>query len=102
MQSTGRWPLGATLRLASPFVGPLLLPLLLAADAAAGCVSGPVCQFLACRSPASGVPVFLWGDLEPVDAGVLPANRDSTDFDEFADLPSLAFPHWTSLDIENG
>ncbi len=66
------------------------------------CSGGPVCQFLSCRSPAFAPPTALWGELKPATAGQVPSNRDSTDFAEFFDPPGLQFPHWMSLDIENG
>ncbi len=58
------------------------------------------CQFNPCRSPASGVPSTLWGELAPVDLGELPDNRDSTDLNATAVIPNAANSRWLSLDIE--
>lgn len=66
------------------------------------CPQDTTCQFLACRSGATGVPGELWGTLRPTDTGPVPANRDTTDYDEFDHPPTAADPHWSSLDIENG
>lgn len=92
MQLDRRW-LGLTL---------LVLFLLSQNGLAEDCVSETVCQIVACRSPAVGVPAALWGALEPTDTGRLPANRDTTDYSTINNPPGLAFPHWTSLDVENG
>jgi PKD repeat protein len=59
------------------------------------------CGFLDCRSPASGVPSQLWGDLRPVDTGELPSDRDNTDYNEYTTAPGSNQPQWTSIDIEN-
>jgi PKD repeat protein len=61
-----------------------------------------LCGYLACRAPAFGVPSPLWGELQPVDTGQLPANRDNTDYNEFLDPTNETQPHWMSLDVESG
>ncbi len=66
------------------------------------CEADLTCQVLSCRAPASGVPAQLWGELRPVDVGQLPAQRDSTDWDEFQGPYSNLAPHWMSIDVENG
>lgn len=66
------------------------------------CTGGPLCQFLSCRSPASAAPSQLWGEIRPTDHGLIPNNRDSTNFHDIDQFPSLQFPHWMSLDVENG
>jgi PKD repeat protein len=73
---------------------------LLAPSAAFGgtCTDG-TCQFISCRSPAFGVPSQLWGELEPVDVGQLPANRDNTNFDPIIGPYNETQPRWMSLDI---
>jgi len=69
---------------------------------AQSCSADLTCQFLVCRSPASGVPSTLWGELKPVDEGRLPTFRDNTDFDEFKNFNNENEPHWASVDIEEG
>ncbi|HEX4953214.1 MAG TPA: PKD domain-containing protein [Thermoanaerobaculia bacterium] len=74
------------------------------ASAQTPCDEDLTCQYLSCRAPAKGVPAAVWGELRPVDTGVLPTDRDSTDFDEFDPPPGpleTAAPFWVSLDIEN-
>ncbi len=58
------------------------------------------CTFSLCKTPASGANGLLWGELEAVDGGVLPADRDTTDFDQVGDFE--VNPYWISLDVENG
>ncbi len=66
------------------------------------CSQDLTCQVLSCRAPASGAPVQLWGELQPVDLGRLPGQRDSTDWNEFQGPYSNLAPHWMSIDMENG
>ncbi len=40
---------------------------------------GQTCEWSVDRTPALPVVSTLWGELEPVDLGSLPANRDTTD-----------------------
>ncbi|MCB1058008.1 MAG: PKD domain-containing protein [Acidobacteria bacterium] len=46
------------------------------------------------------MPSQLWGSLEPTDLGLLPANRDTTDFDGVGSFETN--PYWLSLDVEQG
>ncbi len=66
------------------------------------CAEDLTCQYLNCRTPASGAPAQLWGELKPVDLGQLPAARDNSNFNEFGDPFNETEPLWMSLDIENG
>ena len=51
--------------------------------------------------PATGVTSDLWSGLNPTNAGALPAERDSTDWNGFF-RPDWRFPFFESLDIEGG
>jgi PKD repeat protein len=70
-----------------------------------GC--GPIRQGLGgssrvvCFTPATPVPSTLWGELQPADTGRLPAERDTTDFNE---LTTGYFQrNWFfGVDIQNG
>jgi PKD repeat protein len=69
------------------------------------CPDDGICAYSSCRSPASSVPATYWGDLRPTDEGTLPAQRDSTLYNDISQIGSFLggnIPQWTSLDIENG
>ncbi len=68
--------------------------------AQSGCPSD-TCGFSTCNSPATSVPQSLWGEIEPVDAGQLPANRDNSSSFR-AGLFDINDPFWQAIDIENG
>lgn len=74
-------------------------------SARAQCSTDLTCQFNGCRTPATGVPSQLWGDLRPTDTGIVPSERDNTDYPDGqpgAPQPGASNPLWISLDIENG
>jgi len=85
------------------FIFILLVGGFAAPSAAQSCSDDLTCGILDCRSPASGVPSTLWGDLQPVDTGQLPADRDNTDWTEFiSGSHTYTQPHWLAFDIEQG
>src|ERR1700742_6340 len=54
-----------------------------------------------CFTPATPVPLSLWGELEPADTAALPSARDTTNFNETVES------YWTrnwfyGMDIYNG
>ncbi|MCB1058012.1 MAG: PKD domain-containing protein, partial [Acidobacteria bacterium] len=77
-----------------------LLALVSFASPAHAQCDGNACTYAACASPARGVPSGLWGELRPTDMGMLPANRDSTDFDGGSSFEIN--PYWLNLDVEQG
>jgi PKD repeat protein len=67
----------------------------------AGC--GPIRQGnnVVCFTPAKPAPASLWGELQPVDPSPLPAERDTTNFNEATQ--NYASRNWfNAVDIENG
>lgn len=52
-------------------------------------------------TPAVPAPEALWGELRPTDVGTLPADRDTSEHDEFQG-EYWRYPYWMSLDVENG
>ncbi|MCB1037674.1 MAG: hypothetical protein KDD47_27830, partial [Acidobacteria bacterium] len=58
------------------------------------------CSYSPLHTPAAGAAPQLWGELEPSDHGVLPPDRDTTDFDQLGDFEP--HPYWMSLDVEAG
>lgn len=86
----------------SPRLRLLLLFVLIslaATSAKAQCNTDTSCQYLSCRSPAVGQPSSLWGELEPVDLGQLPADRDNTQMTDLQ-VPSPTRPRWMAIDTE--
>ena len=77
-----------------------LLALVSFASPAHAQCDGNACTYAACASPARGVPSGLWGELRPTDMGMLPANRDSTDFNGVGSFENN--PYWLNLDVEQG
>ncbi len=59
------------------------------------------CGWITCGTPVTPAPQSMWGELQPVDTGVLPALRDSSAFQEFVQFYS-DFPWYTGLDVQNG
>ena len=54
-----------------------------------------------CFTPAKPVPSTLWGELQAVDGAQLPAERDTTNFNEFREQYSSR--NWFyGVDIQNG
>ncbi len=68
-------------------------------SATAQCNTDTTCQYLSCRSPAFGQPASLWGELEPVNTGQLPADRDNTIMTDLQ-APSPTRPRWMAVDAE--
>ena len=67
----------------------------------AGC--GPIRQgnVVVCFTPAKPAPSNLWGELQPVDSSPLPAERDTTNFNEATQ--NYGSRNWYyGVDIENG
>ncbi|HEX6903193.1 MAG TPA: PKD domain-containing protein [Thermoanaerobaculia bacterium] len=67
----------------------------------AGC--GPIRQGnnVVCFTPAKPAPANLWGELQPVDPSPLPAERDTTNFNEVTQ--NYASRNWfNGVDVENG
>ncbi len=67
--------------------------------------AGPSAVFAGClfsqdKTPATGVPQELWGDLTPGDLGQLGLLRDNTAFDQLGSFEDN--PYTTALDVENG
>jgi len=81
------------------FLG-LLAAVLSSSPLLAGICTDSTCQFILCRSPASGVPSSLWGELEPTDVGQLPPARDNTDFNPIIGPYNETQPRWMSVDVE--
>ncbi len=81
------------------FLG-LLASLVPSPPALAGTCTDSTCQFILCRSPASGAPSSLWGELEAVDVGQLPPERDNSNFNPITGPYNETEPRWMSLDIE--
>jgi PKD repeat protein len=59
------------------------------------------CAWNSCAVGAQGVPQARWGELQPLDAGALPPERDVTAFYEYTGQYS-ANPYYFSIDIQNG
>ena len=66
--------------------------------AEAQCAHGQCSVVSTCHTPARGVPASLWDGLEPTDTGVLPGDRDSSDYTQFNAWEEN--PYWDALDIE--
>jgi PKD repeat protein len=54
-----------------------------------------------CFTPATPAPSTLWDQLQPADAGQLPRERDTTNFNEFREL-YFSRNWFYGVDIENG
>ena len=88
-------------------VGRLVLGGFLVALAAArldaACDRGLIttCERSTCATPAVPAPASLWNELRASDVGPLPAERDTTDFNEFTTL--YYNRNWfMGVDVENG
>src|SRR5947209_707387 len=92
----------------------LLLPALLCVLARPVAAQNPACQDrsgcgpvrdsnsnVICFTPATPAPATLWDQLQPVDAGQLPRERDTTNFNEFREL-YFARNWFYGVDVENG
>lgn len=67
----------------------------------AGCGTIRQGNNVVCFTPATPVPANLWGELQPVDSSPLPAERDTTNFNEVTQ--NYASRNWfNGVDIENG
>jgi PKD repeat protein len=61
------------------------------------------CVWSACATPATPVPAAFWGELQPVDQGTLPQERDVSYFNEYTTPGSYrGNPDFQAIDIENG